>query len=277
MPTLNAILNQLNQPPVQFPVCVHYNFEVGSEILIMKDLRLKGFRMVDKKKGMDFDHSIILIKELARLHASSVIHRYALKEQNKTILEKYPFLENKWLDHGSTAFKLFESALNSGVTISLAIIRRLDEYKEQALWLETHKTQLMDIYLQLIKSSPENMRVINHGDCWNNNVVFKYDDRGHPIEVTLLDLQVCRFGSIGLDFNYLLYTSLTKDVRNKYFEHFISEYYSEFENVIKSSKNNMSFTRAELEKEILDRTLFGILSGIMTLPFIEGGKCSRFE
>ncbi|MCL4165737.1 UNVERIFIED_CONTAM: hypothetical protein GTU68_017253 [Idotea baltica] len=222
--------------------------------------------MIDRVSGMDLKHSKIVIKEIAKLHATSFILANTLK--NQTIIEKYPFLETKWMNYGTKAFELFKSIISNGVSISSAITRQLNDYKEQNSWLETHKNKLIDVYLELLNSSPENMKVINHGDCWNNNLLYRYDDIGHPIEATLLDFQICRFGSLGLDLNYFLYCSHTGDARNKYTENFLSVYYEEFENVMKSNSTDMPFTRNELQEEVLNKTLFGIISAIMDLPFI---------
>ncbi|MCL4124290.1 UNVERIFIED_CONTAM: hypothetical protein GTU68_037107, partial [Idotea baltica] len=265
-PTLNAILREIQYPTINFPECVYANLEYGREILLLKDLRLKGFKMFDKHRGMDFEHSKMLIKELAKLHSSSLLFKDTLI--NKTVNDVYPFLFNEFLEVQETGRETFEAFIKSNVDTSLKMIKHLKQYEKQYKWLENLKENVMDTFLDLIKESPENMRVICHGDCWNNNVLFRYNEDGHPIEITLLDLQMCRYGSVGLDLNYFFYTSLTGEVRNKFYDKLLSEYYHEFENVMKSASKTMPFTELEFQKEIGKKNLFGIINGILVLPLI---------
>ena len=38
-----------------------------------------------------------------------------------------------------------------------------------------------------------------HGDCWNNNFMFKYDDEGSLEELMVVDYQLMRYGCIAHD------------------------------------------------------------------------------
>lgn len=57
------------------------------------------------------------------------------------------------------------------------------------------------------------MNVLNHGDLWVNNMMFKYDGNGRPIDLVFVDYQMSFYSSPGIDINYFLNTSPKIDVR----------------------------------------------------------------
>lgn len=57
------------------------------------------------------------------------------------------------------------------------------------------------------------MNVLNHGDLWVNNMMFKYDANGRPIDLVFVDYQMSFYSSPGIDINYFLNTSPKIDVR----------------------------------------------------------------
>lgn len=44
----------------------------GPPLLVMEDLTPLGFRMADRQAGLDLDHCLLALRNLARFHASSV-------------------------------------------------------------------------------------------------------------------------------------------------------------------------------------------------------------
>lgn len=96
----------------------------------------------------------------------------------------------------------------------------------------------------------------------------RYNDRERPEDIVLLDLQICRFNSLGLELNYFIYTSLTGEVRRKHLSELLSVYYKEFESVLAAADAKMEFSEEQLRKEVLDKTLFGFFSAMMVVPLV---------
>lgn len=57
----------------------------------------------------------------------------------------------------------------------------------------------------------DEIKVLNHGDLWVNNMLFKYNG-AQQLDVIFIDFQLSIWGSPGIDLNYFFYTSLSLDV-----------------------------------------------------------------
>jgi hypothetical protein len=68
------------------------------------------------------------------------------------------------------------------------------------------------------------LQVLNHGDVWTNNMMFKLDTK----EVLLIDYQLSFWGSPAYDILAFLAASVHDDVKVKHFDDLVDFYYQEF-------------------------------------------------
>lgn len=66
------------------PKCFYIQ-EEGAKLMVFNDLKVMGYKMADRKKGMDFEHCKMLIERLAMFHASSMV----FVEQNKETMKHF--------------------------------------------------------------------------------------------------------------------------------------------------------------------------------------------
>lgn len=71
-------LRELNQPPIKTPKLLAYNLEERRQMFIMEDLRQQNFKMYDRRKGIDIPHALLVLNELGRFHASSLLYQETL-------------------------------------------------------------------------------------------------------------------------------------------------------------------------------------------------------
>lgn len=67
--------------------------------------------------------------------------------------------------------------------------------------------------------------IITHGDVWQNNILFKYDEDGKPTEICLLDWQVARLASPIIDLVYFMFLCTTKELRDAHYDNFLNIYH----------------------------------------------------
>lgn len=70
-------------------------------------------------------------------------------------------------------------------------------------------------------------QVLNHGDNWINNMLFKSDKKGNPIDVKFIDFQNCHWGSPIGDLMYFLFTSVHDEIKTNHFDELIAFYHKE--------------------------------------------------
>jgi Domain of unknown function (DUF227). len=68
--------------------CKHYY--IRPDIIVLEDLTAIGFKQIEDRKPLDYEHCVVLLKALAHFHASSIIYEeYQNKTLNHRIIDKY--------------------------------------------------------------------------------------------------------------------------------------------------------------------------------------------
>ncbi|XP_064121415.1 uncharacterized protein LOC135225818 isoform X6 [Macrobrachium nipponense] len=265
VPALNEALMSAGQKPLPFAKCFLVSLEEGKEQLYFEDLRARGFKMFDRRKGMDKYHVALVISELARLHgASYLLTKKVLKGESAG--GRYEFITKDLLDFTPNTKELFLSWIERGVDTGVMMLDRIGGYESASAWLKSMKSEVENVLSSGIQSTRFNS--ICHGDCWNNNLLFRYNAEGRPMEVMLLDLQLCREASVASDLNYLLCTSVNGDVRKPNLRHFLSLYHSTYKEVLEGGDMPMHFTIEELVEEYRDKNKFGLLFALVIIPMM---------
>ncbi|RXG69518.1 hypothetical protein Avbf_03275 [Armadillidium vulgare] len=110
--------------------------------------------------------------------------------------------------------------------------------------------------------------VLAHGDCWNNNFLFRYDENDIPIDVRFVDLQCSRKASPATDILYFFYTSLSGDFRVEKMNYMVSIYYKSFCEVLSRAEKSPPFSYEELILEVKNRRIFGLSVGVLVLSVV---------
>lgn len=81
-----------------------------------------------------------------------------------------------------------------------------------------------------VASQPTNrncFQVLNHGDDWINNMLFKNDEKGNAIDVKFIDFQLSFWDSPMADLMYFLLTSVKDEIKTAHFDELIAFYHKE--------------------------------------------------
>lgn len=114
---------------------------------------------------------------------------------------------------------------------------------------------LINSRLMMLHVASQPMRngflVLNHGDNWINNMLFRNDENGNLIDVKFIDFQKCYCGSpIGDLMNFLI-TSVEDDVKTAHFDELVAFYHKE---LIKSL-NELKYTDNAPTLDVLKQDL----------------------
>lgn len=123
-------------------------------------------------------------------------------------------------------------------------------------------SKLIDVFS---RSENDRYHVLNHGDCWVNNFMFKNQTEN----VLLIDFQEGYYGSPGIDLNYLFCSSLTIDTYKKCKNEFIKEYQETLSDVLKKLHYSKHIpTIEDVQTEILNKAYHGLANVTCTLPIL---------
>ncbi|KAH8232666.1 hypothetical protein KR032_011423 [Drosophila birchii] len=208
---------------IQFaPRAFKVDRDPGVDYILLDDLHLKGFKNANRLAGLDLVHMQKALEKLAAFHAASAcyVEHHGLfpeeftvgvfSEANRKLLQEFnasgAFLAQlkKW----KNAEKLYEKLADS------------DDY-------------LVDRLLQDQQYNPREFNVLNHGDCWANNIMFQYDAFGIIKETLFVDFQVGKYGSPANDLYYLILSSTAPELKTAKFDYLVRYY---FDNLLENLK-----------------------------------------
>lgn len=224
-----------------------YNLDIDNKMIFMEDLKAEGYQMVDRKTPLDLEHSLLVIKSLAKMHAAG----YLLLKENPAYKEKY--LDYLWRKEKeeNLMFKLVEGSLT-------CLVNSLDVWpisEEDKNVFRNFRGNLYEKLADNYSRKETSFNVLLHGDCWLNNIMFKYENE-KLTSVKLIDYQICNYNSIGLDLNYFIFTSTKNDVKIKYLEEIFKTYYETFIGIAGEVKG---FNIDVIRKEFIEKLVFGFV------------------
>lgn len=155
---------------------------VREDTLVLEDLRPLGYRMVDRRRQLDAAHCHVALRALARFHALSV----ALHRRRPRAME--PFREGLYTASRRDCVHTFLC----GAIASLAgVVETWDGFGRFGDKLRHLADTAVDRIIDVVKPDPDALCVLNHGDFWINNILFRYhQETGEVVDVRFVDFQV---------------------------------------------------------------------------------------
>lgn len=134
--------------------------------MVFEDLTLRGYCTESPISGLNFDQCRIALEKLAFFHAATAV----LLEKNAETFDAYSkgtfnASHGDNLKYFTDVFQEFAAeAENLGLDTKIA-----DKFKALAPKVIAKATQCYE-------KSPKEFNVLNHGDFWTNNILFKYEN-----------------------------------------------------------------------------------------------------
>ncbi|XP_023012881.2 uncharacterized protein [Leptinotarsa decemlineata] len=207
------------------PRCLYSSSSGSMEVLVLENLRMKGYQQYDRKKPMNLAHCKAVLQRYGILHAVS----FALRQQ---YAKTFDDLVSKLGDPNST---LFESSnignvYDDSFALALEMFEKngdSDIHEKLRKLLGKGCSTMVKEVLRAMYIEPQS--VISHGDCWCNNFLFKYEggDCNIPSGVSILDWQFSSLRSPVFDLSYFIYAVCSKTELES-FEELLQVYYESF-------------------------------------------------
>ncbi|XP_069690902.1 uncharacterized protein [Periplaneta americana] len=251
---LNEVPSLSNQPfSAKYLYSYHSNESTSS--ILLEDLKVSGFRLAEKKSGLDLKHCLLVMRTIARFHAVSLV-----------LHQKDPEIFKSFMVHALYTGKDtgMEAIITGGVSNAAREVETWPDFKEKfARKLYNLRDTAMEQWIAGIVRNENEFNVLCHGDLWFNNMMFRYsDDTGEVEEVRFVDFQLTYWTSPVMDLQYFMHSSASAEVL-EHSEVLIQEYYSTLCEILTLLKHphlqpTMSLINEELEK----RSRFAVIASI---------------
>ncbi|XP_044001310.1 uncharacterized protein LOC122847580 [Aphidius gifuensis] len=234
--------------------------------IIIEDLTELGFRLADRQAGLDLQHSLLAIKNLAKFHASSV----AVVEKDPSCKKKYSnglfFITNElkeWKKFAVNAMKSLAQVVGSWPDLG-------PKYQDKLLKISDN---IYDLIAEKTIVNENEFNVINHGDFWINNMFFHYDNNNQVDGHIFLDFQIPVYKSPAIDLNYFFHGSLSEDVFINHRDEILQEYLNVLTMTMKKiGCKTLPPSMDVLKKLIRKYEIYSIFAGCICLPIITADK-----
>ncbi|KAL7041202.1 hypothetical protein ACKWTF_000677 [Chironomus riparius] len=248
----NTFLERANEVVEFGPKCIKI-VSKPYEIIVLDDLKAEGYVMADRKVGLGLEESKLVFSKLAKFHAASVI-RHQKDGMISPHLDRLVMMQSESMnspeqvEKSTQAFlmmyrKLVETAQN---------IEGFEKIAEKMSQWDPMK--LMTIFMAIAEPMQGGLKVLNHGDDWLNNMMFKYDDEGRVLDLKFIDFQMSFWGSPANDLIYFFISSIADDVKVAHFDDLIQFYHNELVDSLKKLNYDQPIpTLYELHVDLLQK------------------------
>ncbi|XP_034195304.1 uncharacterized protein LOC117611459 [Osmia lignaria lignaria] len=227
-------------------------------VLMMEDLKNRGFIMKNRQKGLSFEHCNLAIQQIAKLHAGSV-----------AVFEKDPETIEFFRNGGIVSPKCPTSYLRLMEVSLIRISNEIRNWEDKKCAnaadklikvAETIGTRCIDAY----KYDPDEFCVLNHGDCWINNMMFKENEKGEPTDLLLVDYQMAVYTSPVIDLIYFLNICPEFSVKYDNDDYFLKIYLNTLKETMRSiGCKTKPPTMQQLKDALHKRRIYAVFSGIV--------------
>lgn len=228
-----------------------YKLQTDNNYILLEDLRPYGFKNADRLNGLDENHTKNVLKKLAQWHAATAT-RVAKKGLYPKLITQGYFKE--------TSKPLMEDMWNSNLPIYYQAIEHYKGHEEYIKQTKQFLPQVIDELFNNTNYDESEFNVLNHGDVWCNNVMFKYKENGEIEETFLVDYQLSKYGSPAQDLFYFLLSSTQLDIKIDKFDALIQYYYDQLIEHLKLLKYPKQFPMLrEIHSALYKHSIWGEL------------------
>ncbi|XP_058821559.1 uncharacterized protein LOC131683527 [Topomyia yanbarensis] len=257
LPNLVAIISKLGGTVELAPQLI-YSSDVPSNLMVLEDLTVRGYSVENQQLGLNLEQSKMAIEKIAFFHAASAI----LITERPNDLAK--FAKGTFHADHKEQLKYFTSALAaiaesaSELGINSNVANKLKALPQKAV------QKAIEAY----GSDFQGFKVLNHGDLWTNNIMYKYN-KTELIDAVFVDFQNCVVGSPIIDLVYFLTSSPSYDVLEKSKDELVYIYYETLALLLQRLNYKKTIpSLIDLQVELLKHGALEVILSLTTAPFL---------
>lgn len=265
LPVMEILLNNTKLGPM-----CYYTQKLPTGFYVFEDLNAADYTMANREKGLDLTHCELVLKKIAQFHASSMVFAQKMPSIFQTFTEG---LIGKTAVIGSASLRnIFEGNLEELIAVS----KKWPGFENITPKLQKFLNNYTENLIKTGCQRPGELCVLNHGDLWVNNIMFKYDEKTQtPVDAVFVDLAMSIYASPGMDLNYFFNTSIPVDLLKTKRELFIRYYFDNLKETLEQLHYKGIPTYDRVRAEIANREDYGFFAAQAILPIVtlEKSQC----
>jgi hypothetical protein len=149
------------------PRCYGTFTSKSREVVILENLKSKGYELWTYKRPLTRNHINLVVKEYGKLHAISVALKEQQPEQFQEVIDGYVDIWTKFVETSDIS-SVFEKLVKEIYDLLKSEMSEQDSQK----WLSFQR-QVRFVMTDLAQNV-DGLKVVTHGDCWNNNFMYQH-------------------------------------------------------------------------------------------------------
>ncbi|XP_015113675.1 uncharacterized protein LOC107038876 [Diachasma alloeum] len=233
------------------------------DTIVMEDLATLGFRNKNRKIGFNEAEMFMVLENIADFHAASVL----LNEQNADCVSCF--------SNGFFTTKLSEGVMTFVSQCVESIGDGVRDWPDEKFVLISDKIkkksrEIVQKLLLAYQNDADELLVLNHGDMWNNNIMFRDDGTGEPEEACFVDYQMCIWTSPAIDLLQFLHVAPELTMKMTHDDVFLQKYLTRLSSTMKAlGCSTNPPTLEQLKKSMFKRRDYALLATFFFYPRME--------
>lgn len=164
--------------------------------------------------------------------------------------------------------------LTGNLEALIELIKGWSGYEEIFQKIIKYKSNFRENLLHSQAPVAGEIQVLNHGDLWVNNILFKYQNNESRklLDLVFVDFQMSIWGSPGMDLNYFFYTSLQLCILQNKREALVRVYHESLQQTLNDLKYKKIPTLQDIMLEVKRREPYGFFANYGILPTVSMDK-----
>ncbi|CAH1249628.1 Hypp8652 [Branchiostoma lanceolatum] len=207
--------------PLPVPKCYFATSDQSSmmSVRVLENLETRGFTVKPFPEPLSLEETIVAVRALAQIHGLSHLMEH---RTGAPLSERYHWLRDTAKERATSRH---HERYEAGVK---AFASAFPDRPDLAARLGRLTAEVLFTGREATTGTP---RVLCHGDCWNDNIMFKYD-QGLPVSAMLLDWQHACYRRPTYDLACLLVYTTTRETRQNHTDDILYHYHQQLQHTL---------------------------------------------
>lgn len=191
------------------------------------------------------------------MHASSVIFEEKNGKFSPKIITKL-----KELSYPKDPQNIRTKSFENGVKTLAKLIKLIPKYKNSSnlIKIQEEFPKVCRKLFEFVQPTKKYRNILNHGDLWINNLMFKYDESENPIECKIIDFQFARYTPPAMDLVTFMFSSSNREFRELHLKPLLNTYCDVFESELKANSVSLkALSRQEILESFEEYKIAGLI------------------